>query len=148
MLVHLGEEEYRFPSQELAELEDHTELYLRAEWDQLRGELERRGYLRIRQLHDREQVLRARTGNYIELSTWWNVMSPSQPYWSMLRAPEVRSSTPPSRWRLECWTRAVVEAVFPSWREGTPSLTIKTSSRSWRDPDLLSSSRNSSVERF
>ena len=65
MLVHLGDEEYRFPSQKLSELEDHTELYLRAEWGELRGELERLGYLRIRQLHEREQVLRARTGNHI-----------------------------------------------------------------------------------
>ena len=62
MLVQLGEKQYRFPSQELGELEDHTDLYLRGEWGELRGELERRGYLRLRQLHDREQVLKARTG--------------------------------------------------------------------------------------
>ena len=64
MLVQLGEKQYRFPSQELGELEDHTDLYLRGEWGELRGELERRGYLRLRQLHDREQVLKARTGKF------------------------------------------------------------------------------------
>ena len=65
MLVHLGDQEYSFPSKELSELEDHTHLYRRGEWGKLRAEMERLGYLRIKQLHDREQVFRARTGMII-----------------------------------------------------------------------------------
>ena len=62
MLVHLGEEEYSFPSPALAQLADHTELHQRGDWRALRAELEGRGYLRVRGLHLREQVLAARTG--------------------------------------------------------------------------------------
>ena len=63
MLVHLGEQEYTFPSQALAQLEDHTALHQREDWQALRSELERLGYLRIKQLHNREQVVTARTGH-------------------------------------------------------------------------------------
>ena len=62
MLVHLGDQEYSFPSEDLGLLEDHTSLYSSGDWEGLRTELERLGYLRLKQLHDREQVLKARTG--------------------------------------------------------------------------------------
>ena len=62
MLVHLGHQEYSFPSQELGQLADHTLLYQQGDWQALRSELERLGYLRIKELHHREQVLAARTG--------------------------------------------------------------------------------------
>ena len=147
MLVHLGEKQYRFPSQELGELEDHTDLYLRGEWGELRGELERRGYLRLRQLHDREQVLKARTGkSQGNLSVARRTSF--QPCCSTFRGPEMRSWTHQSRWRPESWTLGAAEAVFPSWKEGIPFLTTLTSSRCWRDHDLNNFSRNSSVERF
>ena len=68
MLVHLGEQEYTFPSQALAQLEDHTDLYQREDWQALRSELERLGYLRIKQLHHREQVVTARTGRSLYFS--------------------------------------------------------------------------------
>ena len=63
MLVHLGDQEYSFPSQELGQLADHTHLHQQGDWEALRSELERLGYLRIKQLHHREQVLAARTGS-------------------------------------------------------------------------------------
>jgi len=70
MKVKLGAQEYRFPSKELGELEDHTDLYLRGDWEKLRTEIQRLGYLRVKQLHDREQVFRARTAvlEYIKSS--------------------------------------------------------------------------------
>ena len=68
MLVRLGEQEYTFPSQALAQLADHTDLHQRGDWQTLRSELERLGYLRIKQLHHREQVLTARTGQSPYLS--------------------------------------------------------------------------------
>ena len=64
-MVHLGEQEYTFPSLALATLADHTHLHHRGDWPALRAELERLGYLRIKQLHDREQVMTARTGQFI-----------------------------------------------------------------------------------
>ena len=80
MLVHLGEQEYTFPSQALATLADHTHLHHRGDWPALRAELERLGYLRIKQLHDREQVMTARTGRspyfsclYIYIQTYKNI---------------------------------------------------------------------------
>ena len=63
--VSLGDRVYTFPSQELGELLDHTFLYDEQDWDSLRKELERVGYVRIRGLHDRDMVLRARRGKYI-----------------------------------------------------------------------------------
>ena len=42
--------------------QDHTPLYLARDWAGLRLEMQRRGYLRIRQLHRREAVMAARTG--------------------------------------------------------------------------------------
>ena len=64
MLVHLGDQEYSFPSQALGQLADHTDLHHQGDWQTLRSELERLGYLRIKQLHDRDQVLTARTGQF------------------------------------------------------------------------------------
>ena len=66
MRVKLGTEEYSFPSKELGELEDHTDLYHRGQWELLRSEIQRLGYLMIKQLHLREEVLRARTGSDYE----------------------------------------------------------------------------------
>ena len=62
MLVHLGDQEYSFPSQALGQLVDHTHLLHRGDWQALRLDLERLGYLRIKELHHRDQVLTARTG--------------------------------------------------------------------------------------
>ena len=64
MKVHLGDRSLRFPSAELSELEDHTQLYLDQNWSGLRQSLADVGYLRIRGLHCRDQVLKARTGSF------------------------------------------------------------------------------------
>ena len=63
--VSLGDRLYTFPSPGLGELSDHTCLYTRGDWDSLRQELARVGYVRIRGLHDREMVLKARRGKAI-----------------------------------------------------------------------------------
>lgn len=61
MEVSLGDRVYTYPSQELDTLADHTSLYTNKEWNRLRQELEKLGYVRIRGLHHREVVLKART---------------------------------------------------------------------------------------
>ena len=62
MEVYLGDHAYMFPGEELSELTDHTSLYLQERWSHLREEMKSCGYLRIRGLHDRNQVLSARKG--------------------------------------------------------------------------------------
>lgn len=64
MEVSLGHVKYVFPSENLGELEDHTELYLLEQWVELRKRLDVLGYLRIRSLNEREDVLKARSGNF------------------------------------------------------------------------------------
>ena len=66
MEVYLGDHPYIFPGEELSELTDHTSLYLQENWTDLRMEMKKLGYLRIRGLHDRNQVLRARIGKTLD----------------------------------------------------------------------------------
>lgn len=58
--VYLGEKLFTFPSDRLGRLQDHTEKHRQGDWDGLRRELSKRGYLLIRGLHAREEVLKAR----------------------------------------------------------------------------------------
>ena len=67
MEVCLGDHKYTFPGEDLSELTDHTSLYLKERWIDLRQEMKRLGYLRIRGLHDRNQVLRARKGQTLNI---------------------------------------------------------------------------------
>ena len=63
MKVHLGDRLYNFPSEQLSELDDHTQLYHNQDWRGLRQALADVGYLRIKGLHFADQVLKARTGS-------------------------------------------------------------------------------------
>ena len=60
--VSLGDRVYTYPSKELGELADHTALFENQDWGGLRTKLTRLGYVRIKGLHDREVVLKARRG--------------------------------------------------------------------------------------
>lgn len=60
MEVMFGKQKLLWPDEKLGQLEDHTHLYKSGDWLSLREELHNKGYLIIRQLHDREQVLQAR----------------------------------------------------------------------------------------
>ena len=62
MKTWLGDCLYNFPGPKLKELEDHTELYEKEDWLSLREQLNKLGYLRIRGLHQRDTVIKARTG--------------------------------------------------------------------------------------
>ena len=78
--VYLGDYLYKFPSGDLSELSDHTLLYMEERWvkkrlifkssslqrwDDLRTEMKDLGYLRIKGLNKREDVLGARRGDYM-----------------------------------------------------------------------------------
>jgi len=58
--VYLGERLFSFPSDRLGRLQDHTGKHREGDWDGLRRELSQKGYLLIRGLHSREEVLAAR----------------------------------------------------------------------------------------
>merc|ERR1712168_1434358 len=58
--VYLGERLFSFPSDRLGRLQDHTGKHREGDWDGLRRELSQNGYLLIRGLHSREEVLEAR----------------------------------------------------------------------------------------
>ena len=77
--VYLGDHLYQFPSDDLSELSDHTDLYTeerwennvffmektttwQQRWDELQSEMKKQGYLRIKGLNRREDVLSARRG--------------------------------------------------------------------------------------
>ena len=60
--VWLGHKRLQFPSPSLGQLEDHTGLLGAGDWTGLRDQLAKKGYLRLRGLLDRGQVLAARTG--------------------------------------------------------------------------------------
>ena len=60
--VWLGHKKLQFPSPELGQLEDHTGLLGAGDWPGLRAQLEEKGYLRLRGLLDRGQVMAARKG--------------------------------------------------------------------------------------
>jgi len=60
MDVYLGDRHYNFPSDSLSQLEDHTEFYHAENWEMLRQSMKKNGYLRIRNLHSRDEVLQAR----------------------------------------------------------------------------------------
>ena len=64
--VYLGDHHYRFPSDDLSELCDHTPLYNEGRWADLRTEMHSLGYLRVRGLNQREHVLSARRGGSIK----------------------------------------------------------------------------------
>ena len=67
MEVYLGKTKYIFPSNQLSELEDHTQLFDENNWVDLRDKLKDTGYLRIRNLIDRQTVVNARSAvlNYV-----------------------------------------------------------------------------------
>jgi len=78
--VSLGDRVYSYPSKELGELADHTPLYENQDWGGLRTELARLGYVRIRGLHDREVVLKARRAVLEHIAqTGEGKFDPSQP---------------------------------------------------------------------
>lgn len=58
--VYLGDYLYKFPSDDLSEMSDHTELFKEERWDKLRSEMKKQGYLRIKGLNKREDVHSAR----------------------------------------------------------------------------------------
>ena len=75
--------------------QDHTPLYLARDWAGLRLEMQRRGYLRIRQLHRREAVMAARTGS-VFLS--WND-GKEVPRWGVA---DIQKMTPSTTARCYC----------------------------------------------
>ena len=67
MEVYLGKTKYIFPCKQLSQLEDHTQLFDENNWVDLRDKLKEVGYLRIRNLIDRQTVVNARSAvlNYV-----------------------------------------------------------------------------------